>query len=85
MNILEKLKNYLADENRSIVFGKPQTADTDVLSLSMGDSDDAELSLGDVGCISYQTLDVAVYADDYLQGYDLLLSVKQAIDRKSVV
>lgn len=69
MNILEKLKNYLADENRSIVFGKPQTADTDVLSLSMGDSDDAELSLGDDGCIMYQTLNVTVYAEGYLISY----------------
>lgn len=79
MNILEKLKNYLADENRSIVFGKPQTADTDVLSLSMGDSDDAELSLGDDGCIMYQTLNVTVYAEDYLQGYDLLMAVRSEI------
>ncbi len=79
MNILEKLKNYLARDGVDVVCGRPQTVGGTTLALSMGDGDDAENMLGDVGCISYQTLDVAVYADDYLQGYDLLLSVEQAI------
>ena len=68
MNLLEKLKNYLARDGVDVVCGRPQTVGGTTLALSMGDGDDAENMLGDVGCISYQTLDVA-----------LLLSVKQAI------
>lgn len=79
MNILEKIKNFLAHENRNIVYGKPLTVDGTVLSLSMGDSDDAELSLGDFGYISYQTVNVNVYADDYLQGYDMLMAIRSEI------
>ncbi len=79
MNILEKIKNFLANENRSVVYGRPLAADGNVLSLSMGDSDDAELLLGGDECISYQTVNVTVYADDYLQGYDMLMAVRREI------
>ena len=79
MNILEKIKNFLANESRNIVYGRPLAADGTVLSLSMGDSDDAELSLGDCECISYQTVNITVYADDYLQGYDMLMAVRSEI------
>lgn len=80
MNILEKIKNFLARENRNIVYGRPLSADDTVLSLSMGDSDDAELCLGDYGCISYQTVNIAVYTADYIRGYELLQAVKSEIE-----
>lgn len=79
MNILEKLKNYLARDGVDVVCGRPQTVGGTTLALSMGDGDDAELSLGDDGCIMYQTLNVTVYAEDYLQGYDLLMAVRSEI------
>ncbi len=79
MNILERIKNFLAREDRNVVYGRPLSVEGMILSLSMGESDEAELSLGDFGCISYQTVNVTVYSDDYLQGYDLLLSVRNEI------
>lgn len=81
MNILERIKSFLGSADRSIVYGKPLAAEGTVLALSMGDGDDADRTLGDFGCLTYQTLDVTVYADDYIEGYDLLTAVRSEITR----
>ena len=77
MNNLQKIGGLLAKEGRTIVYGIPQTAETDnVISLSLGDGDDAVRSLRDKRGTMYTT----VYASDYSAGYDLLLEVQSEIE-----
>lgn len=81
MNNLRKIGGLLAKEGRTIVYGIPQTAETDnVISLSLGDGDDAVRSLRDKRGTTYTTVDINVYASDYSAGYDLLLEVRSEIE-----
>ena len=78
MNNIQKIGGLLAKEGRTIVYGIPQTAETDnVISLSLGDGDDAVRSLRGT---MYTTVDIDVYASDYSAGYDLLLEVQSEIE-----
>lgn len=82
MNNLEKINALLSKEGRSIVYGRPVTAEAvEVISLSIGEGEDAVNSLGDSGRTTYTTVEIAVYASDYLAGYNLLLAVKSEIAR----
>ena len=81
MNNIQKIGGLLAKEGRTIVYGIPQTAETDnVISLSLGDGDDAVRSLRDKRGTTYTTVDIDVYASDYSAGYDLLLEVQSEIE-----
>lgn len=81
MNVLERIKNFLVREDRNIVFGRPSAAEDTTLALSLGESDDAKLSFGDSASLKYLTLNIDVYASDYLHGYDLLAAVRNEITK----
>lgn len=81
MNNLQKIGGLLAKEGRTIVYGIPQTVTADnIVSLSVGESDDSVRSLYDKRGVGYTVLEADVYATDYISGYDLLLTVKNEIE-----
>lgn len=80
MNNLEKINALLAKEGRTIVYGEPESATAEtVVSLSLGDGDEALSALGDSARATYTTVDITVYAVDFLTGYDLLLAIRNEI------
>ena len=80
MNNLEKVQALLANGSRTIVYGYPSGVTADpVISLSITDSDNAAYAMGDVLKSTYTTVDISVYATDYLTGYNLLLAIKSEI------
>ena len=80
MNSLEKINALITNGSRTIVYGKPVSVSVNtVISLSIGESDNATYSMGDLLAACYTTVDISVYATDYLVGYDTLLAVKNEI------
>lgn len=80
MNNIQKIGGLLAKEGRTIVYGIPQSAETDnVIALWLGDGEESIRSLHDKRRAEYTVIETAVYASDYLSGYDLLLELKNEI------
>ena len=80
MNNLEKVQALLTGGSRTIVYGYPSGVTADpVISLSIAESDNAVYAMGDVLKSTYTTVDISVYATDYLAGYSLLLAIKSEI------
>lgn len=81
MNNLQKINGLLAKDGRTIVYGVPAAvADDSVIAIGIGEGDAAVGSLRERGRIVYTTVDISVYAADYIAGYDLLLAVKNEIE-----
>lgn len=80
MNSLQKLKQLLEKEGRVIKFGVlTDEQDSELITLSVGDSANTFNALGDDQSILYPTISVNVYSTDYISGYDLLSQLKSEI------
>ena len=78
MNNLEKIGALLGREGRTVVYGVPAAAEVpNLISLSVGEGKPSVPFLGDRGAVCYPSIKVSVYAENYLEGYRLLLAVTE--------
>lgn len=81
MNNLEKISQLLLKPGRKIIYGEPvDGTEQNLVSLSIGESDLSKSVLGGHCSVEYTTIVIAVYADDYLDGYNEILAIKDEIE-----